>query len=108
MSLIDKHYTFDYPENIQSVYYKILSVTNQMRGLKLVGNNDNSYTIFMEGSVSFWSWGENVTISCQYLDDYHTRIHIESKPKFSTTLVDWGKGKRNIRNVLDAIKMVLP
>ena len=97
MSLIDKHYTFDYPENIQSVYYKILSVTNQMKGLKLVGNNDNSCTIFMEGSVS-----------CQYLDDYHTRIHIESKPKLSTTLVDWGKGKRNIRNVLDAIKMVLP
>ncbi len=108
MSLIDKQYTFDYPENIQSVYYKILSVTNQMRGLKLVGNNDNSCTIFMEGSVSFWSWGENVTISCQYLDDYHTRIHIESKPKLSTTLVDWGKGKRNIRNVLDAMKMVLP
>ena len=108
MSLIDKHYTFDYPENIQSVYYKILSVTNHMRGLKLVGNNDNSCTIFMEGSVSFWSWGENVTISCQYLDDYHTRIHIESKPKLSTTLVDWGKGKRNIRNVLDAMKMVLP
>ena len=108
MSLIDKHYTFDYPENIQSVYYKILSVTNQIKGLKLVGNNDNSCAIFMEGSVSFWSWGENVTISCQYLDDYHTRIHIESKPKLSTTLVDWGKGKRNIRNVLDAMKMVLP
>lgn len=108
MSLIDKHHTFDYPENIQSVYYKILSVTNQMRGLKLVGNNDNSHTIFMEGSVSFWSWGENVTITCQYLDDYHTRIHIESKPKLSTTLVDWGKGKRNINNVLNAMKMVLP
>lgn len=108
MSLIDKHHTFTYPDNIQSVYYKILSVTNQMKGLKFVARNDNSYTIFMNGSVSFWSWGEDVTIACEYLDNFNTRIHITSRPKLSTTLVDWGKGKRNINNVLDALRMVLP
>lgn len=108
MALIDKHYEFDYPLKIQVVFERIMSVAHNVQGLYFEYASDTTFCVGLKGSMSWWSWGENVTISCTYLDDYNTRIHIKSAPVVPFTLVDYGKGKENINAVLNALSMVLP
>lgn len=107
MSLIDKQYVFDYPLNVNEVFNRIMSVANNIPGMKFKGN-PNPLTILLKTGVSLSSWGEKVTITCQYLDPMHTRVAILSKPVVGTTLVDWGKGGRNIKKVIAALEKVLP
>ena len=107
MSLIDKNYVFDCPLTVNMVFERIMSVSKNIKGLSF-NSNPQPYTVLLRGRTSFWSWGENVTIACQPLDDYHTRVSIKSVPVVPTTLVDWGKGSKNVNNVLAALRTVLP
>lgn len=107
MSAIDKHYVFDYPMNVNYVFQRITSVARSIKGLKF-RRIEQPYKVLLACGPSMKSWGETVTITCFYLDESHTRIQITSVPVVPTTLVDWGKGNRNITNVLNALKQVLP
>lgn len=107
MSLIDKHHVFDYPMNVNYVFERIMSAIPSMRGLSFK-RKEPPYTVVLSSGVSMSSWGENVTIACNYLDESHTRISITSAPVVPTTLIDFGKGKKNINNVMAVLKQVLP
>lgn len=106
MSLIDKQHVFDYPMNINLVFERIMSVSRSVKGLRF-SHTLQPYKVILEAGTSLWSWGETVTISCLFLDESHTRVMITSVPNVSTTLVDWGKGKKNINNVLGTLRQVL-
>lgn len=108
MSLIDKHYEFNYPLNIHIVFERIAMVAHNVQGLSFGRASDQDFTVVLNGGLSWFSYGEIVTISCMYLDERNTRIHIKSAPVVPFTLVDYGKGKKNIHNVLNALKEVLP
>lgn len=108
MSIIDKHYEFDYPLNIHTVFERIVSVVNNVQGLKFGRVSSLDYTVVLNSDISWLSYGEIVTISCFYMDTSYTRIHIKSSPAVPFTLLDYGKGRKNINNVLEAIKQVLP
>ena len=107
MSLIDKQFVFEYPQDINTVYGKILSVSSAIEGLYPDYTDNARYTLYLKSGVTFWSWGENVSIQCVPVTNNLTRVIIISKPKIPTTLVDFGKGKKNINNVLAALRRVL-
>ena len=108
MSLIDKHYEFDYPLNIHTVFERIVSVANNVQGLKFGRASNQDFTVVLNSDISWFSYGEIVTISCLYLDSSYTRIHIKNSPSVPFTLLDYGKGRKNINNVLYALRQVLP
>ncbi len=107
MSLIDKHYEFIYPLNVNDVLGRVMSVARMIEGLNF-SHFQQPDSVVLKSKVSLWSWGETVTIQCQFLDPIHTRIHISSVPAMATTIIDWGKGQKNIDRVLAALRPVLP
>lgn len=107
MSLIDKHYEFVYPLNVNTVLERVMSISRSVEGLYF-SHFQQPGSVVLKSDASLWSWGETVTIECVFLDPYHTRIHISSVPALATTLIDWGKGQKNIDHVLAALRRVLP
>lgn len=63
LSLIDKHYELNYPLNIRVVFERIMSVAHNVQGLYFEYASYMNFCIGLKGSMSWWSWGENVTIS---------------------------------------------
>jgi len=58
-----------------------------------------NFCVHLSTKISFTSWGEVMTIS--FFDPMNggTRIIVNSKSKVSTTLVDYGKNKKNIEAI---------
>jgi len=108
MSLVDKFYEFDYPLDINSVFERIVSISNYVQGLKFGRADVDNHIVILKSGISWNSYGEIVTISCTPLDAYSTHVMIKSAPAVPFTLYDWGKGKKNINNVLNAMQQVLP
>lgn len=69
MSLIDKHFEFTYPLNIQTVFERIMSIAKNVQGLRFGRFSEQDYTIVLNGDISWNSYGEIVTIKCTYIDD---------------------------------------
>ncbi len=72
---------------------------------KIVHFDEVNGTIIAEVGISFWSFGENLRIKVSP-NQYNTSclIYFESECKIPTTLVDYGKNKRNITNLKSALK----
>lgn len=107
MSLVDKHYEFVYPLNVNTVLERVMSVARSVKGLYF-SHFQQPGSVVLKSSASLWSWGETVTVECRFLDPNRTLIHISSVPALATTLIDWGKGQKNIDRVLEALRPVLP
>lgn len=82
------------PSNVDELAEKIVQ-TFRMLGW---GGSLCGKSIYGSASISFLSWGEN--ISAQIYDD---RICVRSVPAFSMTLVDWGINERNIRKFISYV-----
>ena len=50
--------------------------------------------------MSFSSWGEELEIKIEQITPDRCLINLSSKPILSTTLVDYGKNKRNIKKLV--------
>ena len=105
MSLVDKFLEIDYPFPVDRVHYALMGVANQIKGMNFKGINNNVYVF--KSKTSFWSWGENVLVTLNSLPNSHTRVSIRSTPVVPTTLVDWGKNKKNIILIKTALDQVL-
>jgi hypothetical protein len=53
--------------------------------------------------MNIWTWGQRITLTFGQLGPDQTEIWAECKPKVSTTIIDWGQGKRDLRALLGAI-----
>jgi len=64
--------------------------------------------IFARSGVSFSSFGENIIAICKPDElNEKCKVFIASECKVATTLVDWGKNKRNVTEIFNYIKYVL-
>ena len=54
--------------------------------------------------VSFSSWGEKITITLTYINDYSTNVDIHSECGMPTQVIDWGKNKRIVCNIFENIE----
>ncbi len=108
MSLIDKRVKIECPINIKDTYEILKSVCYNIKGMYVLSYSDTNFTLLLETPATMWSWGENINICCQYLNNGHTQIQITSSPQVPTTLIDFGKGKRNLKKIVTALQPVLP
>jgi hypothetical protein len=64
--------------------------------LRVVRQDSTSHEIDAKVGVTFWSFGESVTVRLEALGRNSTRVIIRSQPRLSTTTVDWGKAAQNV------------
>ncbi len=59
---------------------------------------------FFKGKIrrSIWSWGENFEIHIEE----NGSIRMQSKCRLATSIVDWGKNKRNVKKFFLAFEKV--
>ena len=51
-------------------------------------------------SISFSSWEENIHMHFSIYSDTQTLVEIKSECSLPTQLVDWGKNKQNVTNIM--------
>ena len=73
------------------------------KGFGTTAVHDGAYMILMSCGVSGRSFGEDITIRVFADPRGGSVLTIVSKPIIPTTLVDWGKGKKNVATLRDAI-----
>lgn len=103
MSIIDKSIKIDCPMNIRDVYERVKYVCSGIKGMSVLSYSDINFSIFLQTDVTLLSWGENINITCQFLNNGQTQIQIISSPKVPIALIDFGRGKKNIKKVVDAL-----
>ena len=108
MALLDKNLEIEYPYNIHIVYGIVKNIAKSLEGMTLEKLDNQRFSVQLKCEASSWSWGETVTITCSYIDDSHTFVFIKSEPKVKFAVVDFGKGKRNIQQIVDALNSELP
>lgn len=62
--------------------------------------------IILKTSLSWKSWGEEIMIALKSKDDLGYEYQVSSKPKLSTTLVDYGKNLENINQIESVISIM--
>jgi len=76
---------------------------NPPKGFKLGRIEEPYYRIFMSRGVSLASWGENITIQIYSAPDGGSLLEIVSTPALPTTLIDYGRGDKNVATLETAI-----
>ena len=78
-----------------------------MQKHKLIQIDETNGIIFAQAGISFSSFGENLRIKVSpNQNNTSCLIYFESECKIPTTLVDYGKNKRNITNLKSALKQL--
>lgn len=69
--------------------------------------DEGNGSVFAEVGFSFWSFGENLRIKVSpNQNNTSCLIYFESECKVSTTLVDYGKNKRNVTNLKSVLQQL--
>lgn len=87
------------------VYTALKNVIPQISGFNLSAANDFVLSLDISVGMSWKSWGETIRISVMQSSTYDSVLRIKSKSHMA--LVDWGKNKENISNILAALQMEL-
>lgn len=103
MSVINRTGFADFPFDKNTVYEAAEAALSQLKGFTLLMGNKESGQMMLDGKITWWSWGENITVHFTELAPGSTRVEVMSKPSMPTTLVDWGKNRRNVDKILAAI-----
>jgi len=85
----------------QDEIFNILKESNEFKKAKIKRLNNS---LIIKKKVSWFSWGEIITISFDVKDN--NKIRIESKPYLPTTLIDYGVNIENVDSVIKVIKTV--
>ena len=76
---------------------------NPPKGFKLSQIDELNFRILMKRGVSLASWGENITIQIYSAPGGGSMLEILSTPALSTTLIDYGRGDKNVATLETAI-----
>ena len=84
--------------------FSYLSKLPEIASFKVDFVEPQNFRIHLSNGVSLRSWGESITIS--FFDPMNggTRIIVDSKPKLATTLIDYGKNKKNVEAIEQYIR----
>ena len=62
-------------------------------------------TITCSVQTSFLSWGENVQINFEMVNQFSTRIEVESNSQ--AQLISWGKNEENEEKIISQMRQIL-
>ena len=74
-----------------------------IRGLGHTVKEMQPLKLIAKSNVSFFSWGEVLTVELVPLTDATTMVTIESSPAAPLQVVDWGKSVRNVTSILETM-----
>lgn len=103
MGLVDhtQDVVIDYPW--ESAFNAIEKAIPSIKGMQIENSNKITKSISVKAGVSLFSWGENITISLEPLEENRTRISILSTPKTGIMFggaMDMGKNRKNINTIM--------
>ena len=76
---------------------------NPPKGFKKGQVDQINFRVMMSRGVSMASWGENITIQVYTAPDGGSLLEILSTPALPTTLIDYGRGDKNVATLEAAI-----
>ena len=76
---------------------------NPPKGFKKGQIDQLNFRVLMSRGVSMASWGENITIQVYAAPDGGSLLEILSQPALPTTLIDYGRGDKNVATLEAAI-----
>lgn len=94
---------FPIPRPPQEVFAYLASLPS-VAGFSITGVNPPAYQIILSNGASFSSWGEDLSLSIYSDGQGGTMIVAFSKPKLATTLVDYGKNRKNVEALRRTIR----
>jgi hypothetical protein len=90
-----------FPKNWFEVYQAAVNVIPTLPKMKVKSADQGTGRIIAGKGVSMLSWGEEVIIDVWEVSPGKAGVRVTSQLK--AQLVDWGKNKKNVGEVLDAI-----
>lgn len=72
------------------------------KGFRLVNKNDAEFTVVFSAGISWLSWGEIITLRIQKLET-QLELEVKSECKLKTTIVDWGKNRKNVEGIFSVL-----
>ncbi|MCE3234862.1 MAG: hypothetical protein K0Q50_1042 [Vampirovibrio sp.] len=96
--------TFIIGENILHLWSSCVSGLKTSKNYNVIKENFALNQILIMTPKSFKGYGEKMTISLYAIDENRTKLVIASKPKWWTTLIDYGK---NYENIVKALRLIV-
>lgn len=107
MSAVDKEGMIEYPFSYQTVFRAAAQSIPNIKGMKMGHADEMNGYILVTGNISWASWGENIRVDFVKLGPTRTQMIVKSGASVSTTLVDYGKNKKNVNKILSAVSTTL-
>ncbi|PCJ80308.1 MAG: hypothetical protein COA49_08715 [Bacteroidetes bacterium] len=79
---------------------KIITKALMNARFKKVGFNNELDRHYAHAGLSFWSFGENITVKVAVTEEGQ-EVKFASMCAFTTTIIDWGKNKRNAKKFFE-------
>lgn len=92
----------------ETVFDALFKTIPTVNGMNIVSADTQTFSaISVNSGVSLISWGEKIQIKLMQITPTTTSVNITSQSSMGTTLVDWGKNKKNITNIFTALMAYL-
>ena len=107
MSAVDKEGMIEYPFSYQTVFRAAVQSIPLVKGMKMGRADEMNGYILITGNISWASWGENIRVDFVKLGPTRTQMIVKSGASVSTTLIDYGKNRKNVNKILSAVSTTL-
>lgn len=95
-------------EEIDVVWRALVERFAKQKGWKLKEKMPAKGKLILTRGTSMWSWGEKIEIRLRDLNEGYTLVQVNSSPMLSTTLIDYGRNRENVEQVLAFVEKVAP
>lgn len=90
------------PYPADRVYQALLDVLAEAK-MTIHFQDAQQRRVFAGTGWSLFSWGENITVEVSAIDEQHTQVSVESKPKMSINFTAAPRHKKNIERILNGL-----
>ena len=102
--LIEEHSKFEVDLSIEEAVSQ-LNKKLEIKGWRRVLNSNSHDNIRFKIKTSFKSWGEILSIKISKVNSDKSNIEVTSKPILFTTLLDYGKNRKNVNKVKEVFNI---
>lgn len=107
MSFVDQQGNIEFPYSRETVMRAVMEAIPSIDGMTVVNCDELNGQVTVSSGISMASWGEDITIHLNKLSATRTQMLIQSGAKVGTTLIDMGKNKKNVDNIINAVSAIL-
>jgi hypothetical protein len=87
---------------VDTIQRNLIAAIQNSRRFRIVESRPER--IVAKGRLNWVTWGERISIALQPEGPSSTRVAIRVDPVLPTTLFDWGQGRRDIREIWQAVR----